>query len=123
MKALSHRRQLVEVLSGVQMGAAAGKDKGRTGEGVRKGKWVRSAQGLHVLQITYGAHFLTEPRVLPGNRGANRLHPFRAVALLAATHTQSVREMGVANGPRGGGESRWPRTCTGRRTTWTATPR
>lgn len=93
MKALSHRRQLVEVLSGVQMGAAAGKDKGRTGEGVRKGKWVRSAQGLqlrHVLQITYGAHFLTEPRVLPGNRGADRLHPFRAVALLAATHIQSV---------------------------------
>ena len=30
VKALSHRRQLVEVLSGVQMGAAAGKDKERT---------------------------------------------------------------------------------------------
>ena len=116
VKALSHRRQLVEVLSGVQMGAAAGKDKERTrkdrdkdrgrtgtGEGARKGKWVRSAQGLqlrHVLQITYGAHFLTEPRVLPGNRGANRLHPFRAVALLAATHTVSQRDGSRQRAPR-----------------------
>ena len=101
VKALSHRRQLVEVLSGVQMGAAAGKDRDRGG--VRKGKWVRSEQGLqlrHVLQITYGAHFLTEPRVLPGNRGANRLHPFRAVALLAATHTVSQRDGSRQRAPR-----------------------